>query len=275
MSPFDQQRPAIPSRWHVPLDDPLELRQRTALPVVEARVDDLGTRLPRFHLVRAATGGVGLEPRRRPGVGRRRMLLGELRVVDRRHRDREVGHRHLVLAQELDAECVIVDDLELVGLFERPGGHLEGREAADRNRAVVRPLDVVGRDRRAVVEFGVLAQLEGCAGPILGHLPAFGQFRLEFAVVIGNEPVGQRLLAVGQQAVVGDPGHTVARAIGTEAVNVQRVGTELVGDDQRFGAAILRLRGQCTRERERGKRDGASEGGWLRDMRHGGDLLLQ
>ena len=42
----------------------------------------------------------------------------------------------LSLRRKLDAEGVVVDDFELLGLLERAGGHLEGREAADRDRAV-------------------------------------------------------------------------------------------------------------------------------------------
>jgi hypothetical protein len=87
--------------------------------------------------------------------------------------------RQLVAAQELDAEGVLVDHLELLGLFQRAGGHLEGREAAHGDGAVEAPLHVGGGDRRAVVELGVLAQLEGDRRCRRGHLPAFGQLGLE------------------------------------------------------------------------------------------------
>src|SRR3546814_11042440 len=61
----------------------------------------------------------------------------------------------------VDAEGVVVDHHELFGLLEAAGLHLEGREAADADGAIVGPLHVMGGDRRAVVELGILADLEG------------------------------------------------------------------------------------------------------------------
>ena len=59
------------------------------------------------------------------------LLLDQFGVVDRRNDHREIGHGQAVLAQEIDANGVIVDHDELLGLCQRAGAHLEGREAAD------------------------------------------------------------------------------------------------------------------------------------------------
>ena len=61
---------------------------------------------------------------------------------------------------KVDLEGVVVDHRELLGLDQRSRRHLHRREAAGRDGAVERPFHVLGRDRRAVVEGGVLAQME-------------------------------------------------------------------------------------------------------------------
>ena len=165
---------------------------RAALPVVVAHVDDFLARAEGLDLVGAAAGGVVARPDQAPGVGRGGVLLHQLAVEDAGHRHGQVVHRQLVLADELDAEGVVVDHLELLGLFQRAGGHLEGGEAADGDGAVEAPLHVLGRDRRAVVELGVLAQLEGHRVAVGRHLPAFGQLGFELVAVVGDAAVGQR-----------------------------------------------------------------------------------
>ena len=123
--------------------------------------------------------------------------LGELGVDDFGDRHRQIRQYELVGAWEVDAEGVIVDDDELIGRFHLAGAHLDRREAADRNRAVERPFDVLGGDRRAVVESGVLAQMEGHRLSVRRQLPAFGEFGRELSVIVAPASVGKLLASRG------------------------------------------------------------------------------
>ncbi len=171
------------------------------------RVEDrLGAGLPALDPVGAAAGLVVLQPGQRPGVLRRRVLLREFRIDDERHHDGDVEQQHLVLADVVDAEGVVVDHDELLRLLQRARRHLEGRKAADLHRAVERPFHVLGGDRRAVVEFRVLAQLEGAGHAVGCDLPAFGKLGRELFAVVGRRAVRKRLRRIGQQPVVAIPG---------------------------------------------------------------------
>src|SRR5205823_1127960 len=81
-------------------------------------------------------------------------------VDDARHDHCEIGHGEPILAREIDAEGVIVNDDELLRLGQRAGAHLEGREATHRHGAVERPFHVLGGDRCAVLEGRVLFEFE-------------------------------------------------------------------------------------------------------------------
>ncbi len=148
---------------------------------------------------------------------------------------------------EVDPDGVIVDDHELLGLLQRSGAHLERREAANRHRAIERPLHVLSGDRRAVLEFCILAQLE--RGGHVADVHVLGQFHLELVAVVVLHPVGQRFHLVADEPVVAVPRHLVARHVGADAVNVDIVRPALGDDEQRL-LARLRLGGR-TRRRER------------------------
>ena len=65
------------------------------------------------------------------------------------------------MRNKVDFEGGIIHDDELLGLDERARLHLYGRKTAERNRAVERPIHVMGGDGFSVVELGVFANLEG------------------------------------------------------------------------------------------------------------------
>ena len=241
---LDQQRAAVAGIGHVALHDAPQLGHRAALPVVITHVDDFLPRAEGLDLEGAATGGVVARPDQAPGVGGGRVLLDQLAVEDAGHRHGQVVHRQLVLADELDAEGVVVDHLELLGLFQRAGSHLEGGKTTDGDGAVEAPLHVLRCDRRAVVELRVLAQLEGDRIAVRRHLPAFGQLGFELVAVVRDAAIGQRLLAVGHQPVVDQPADAVAGPVGADGVDVQRVRAEFIGDDEHVLGPRLGLRSQ-------------------------------
>ncbi len=138
------------------------------------------------------------------------------------------------------------------GFSSEPAPHLEGREAADGDGAVERPFDVLRGDRRAVLELGVLLQLEGDRH--VADLHVVGQFHLELVAVVVRNAV-DRLHLVADQAVVAIPRHLVARHVGADAVDVDVVGAAL-GDDQQRLLARLRL----GRRENRGRGDHAGSG---------------
>jgi hypothetical protein len=110
---------------------------------------------------------------------------GELGVEHRRHDHREIRQGELVLAQKIDAERVIVEDDELLGLLQAAGAHLEGRKTADGNSPVERPLHVASGHLGAVVEGSVTAQLEGDRHAFGRNVEILGQLRLDLGVVVG------------------------------------------------------------------------------------------
>ena len=242
-----EERAAVAGRGDDTLDDATDLGQRPVLPLVVAHEHDFLAGLPALDLVGAASGEVVLAPFHRPGVGGGRILLAQLGVHDHRHRHADVGHGELVGAQEIDAEGAVVDDDELFLLLERASRHLEGREAADRDGAVERPLHVLGRDRRAVVELGVLAQLEG--GRRRRHVPVGREFGLELGVVVMVVAVGVLLDAVGDQPVMGVPRHFVGRPVGADAMDIHRVGWALRDEQERLITGLrLGFRPDCGRD---------------------------
>ena len=174
---LEQGAPVAGVRHHAP-DDALDLRQRAAFPVLVALEHDLGAGGPVGDLVGAAADGIELGEFEAPRILLGRLRLHQFGIEDAGHDDGEIGNRQPVLLHEVDAEGVIVDGDELLGLGQRAGAHLERREAADGDGAVERPFDVLGGDRRAVLEHGVLAQLEGHRHVADVHV--LGELGLEF-----------------------------------------------------------------------------------------------
>src|SRR6202022_1928305 len=97
---------------------------------------------------------------------------------------REIGQGELGLAQKVDADRVVVEDDELLGLLQAAGGHLEGRKTAYRDGAVEGPFDVVGGHRGPVVEGGTTAELEGDRHAFRRDVEILGQLRLDLGVVV-------------------------------------------------------------------------------------------
>jgi len=144
---------------------------------------------------------------------------------------------------------VIIENDELLGLGQGARAHLEGGESADGNRAVEGPLHVLGGDRRAVVESGVLLELESHRHVADVHV--VGKLHLELVALVVLHPVGERLHLVADQPVVAIPGDFVARHIGAHAVNVDIVGAALGHDEERFLTRLcLGRRPDCRRRRE-------------------------
>ncbi len=204
--------------------------------VVVALHHHLGAGGPFRHLVGAAAGGLLLGVFEAPGVLLGRALLHQLRIDDAGHDDGEIGNRQPVLFGEIDPHGVVVDHDELLRLGQRARAHLEGRKAADADGAVERPLDVLGRDRRAVVKFRVLLQLEGHRH--VADIHVFGELRLELVAVVIGHAAGTGFHLVADQAVVAIPRHLVARHVGADAVNVEIVGAAFGDDQQRLGAGV-------------------------------------
>ncbi|MGY3405145.1 hypothetical protein ACVWZV_001258 [Bradyrhizobium sp. GM5.1] len=102
--------------------------------------------------------------------------------------------------------------------------------------SVERPLHVLGGHRRAVVEFGVLLQLEGDR-PVV-DLEVLGEFALELVAVVIGHAAGAGLHLVAEQAVVAIPGHLIAGHVGADAVDIEIVGAAFRDDQQRLRARI-------------------------------------
>ena len=119
-------------------------------------------------------------------------FLTSSRVIDRRHDDGEVRHGQLVLADEVDAECVVVDDDELLGLLQRARLHLEGRKpptVTARSNDHFTSLAVIGVPSW---NLAFLAQLEGDRR--VGGVPVLGQLGREVVAVVGDVPSGSVLV---------------------------------------------------------------------------------
>ena len=268
---LQQRAPVAGGRHHAP-DDALDLRQRAADPLVVALHDDFGAGVPAHDAIGAAAGGVLLGVFHAPRVFFRGVLLHQLGVVDRRHDHREIGDGETVLAREIDAEGVVVDDDELLGLGERARAHLEGREAADGDGAVERPFDVLGGDRRAVLEGRVLLQLERRRHVADVHV--LGEFHLELVAVVIRHAVRTGLHLVADEAVVAIPRHLVARHVGADAVDVDVVGSAFGDDQQRL---LPRLRLGRREDRGRGDHAAGNRGGGFQEIAtfHGKPLELE
>ena len=207
------------------------------------------TSLPAFQvvdLVGAAAGGVELGVLEPPRVLFGRLALHQFGIDHARHDHGEIGDSEPVLAQEIDADGVVVDHHELLRLGERAGAHLEGREAADRDGAVERPFDVLGGDRLAVLEGRVLLELEGDRHVADVHV--VGELELELVAVVILRAVRQRLHLVADESVVAVPRHFVAGHVGADAVDVEIVWPAF-GDDQQRLLPPLRAGGREDRRR--------------------------
>jgi hypothetical protein len=218
----------------LPADDAPDLRQRAAFPVLVALEDDLGAGGPVGDLIGAAADRIEFGIFETPGVLLGRLRFHQFGIQYTRNDHGEIGDGQPVLLREIDAEGVVVDGDELVGLGQRAGAHLESGKAADGYGAVERPFDVLGGDRRAVLERGVLAQLESDRHVADGHV--LGEFGLEFGLVVIGRTVRQRLHLVADQPVVAIPRHLVARHVGADAVDVEIVRSAFGDDEQRLRA---------------------------------------
>ncbi len=241
-----QQRAAVAGLRHHAPDHALDLRQGAADPLVVALHDHFGAGGPFRQLVGAGTRGLLLGVFEPPRILLAGVLLHQFGVDDAGHDDGEIGYRQAILPGKIHPHRAVVDDDELLGLGQRARAHLEGRKAADGDRAVERPFDVLGRDRRAVVEFGVLLQLEGHRHVVDLHV--VGEFTLELVAVVIRHAAGTALHLVGDQAVVAIPRHLIAGHVGADAVDVEVVGTAL-RDDQQCLRSRLRLCGRPDRRR--------------------------
>ena len=245
-----EQRAAVAGLRHHAPDHALDLRHGAADPLVVALHDDFGAGGPLRHLVGAGARGLLLGIFETPGILLGRALLHQFGIDDAGHDHGEIGNRQPVLLGKVDAHGVVVDDDELLGLRQRTRAHLEGRETADADRAIERPFDVLGRHRRAVVEFGVLLQLEGHRH--VADLHVLGEFGLELVAVVIGHAAGAAFHLVADQPVVAIPRHFIAGHVGADAVDVEIVGAAFGDDQQRFGAGIGLGGGPDRRRRHHG-----------------------
>ena len=190
-SPRSMQRAPVAGRRHHAPDDALDLRQRPALPVVVALEDDLGAGLPARHLVGAAAGDVVLGVLEAPGVLLGGVLLDQLGVVDAGTITARSGIVSLSLRMKSTRKVWSSTTTNCSGFSSEPAFIWKVGKPPTDDGAVERPLHVLGGDRRAVVELGVLAQLEGDGH--VADVPVLGELGRELVAVVGLRAVGQRL----------------------------------------------------------------------------------
>ncbi len=234
-----EKRAAVARRRHHAPDHAAHGRFGAQVPRLVALEDHFGAGRPLRHLVGAAADGVLLGVFQRPRILGRRVLLHQAGVEHARHHHGDVGDGEAVLAQEVDAEGVIVHRDELLRLFERTSRHLECREAAHRDGTIEGPLHVLRGDGRAVLEFRILAQLEGDGHVADVHV--LGKFHLELVAVVVLDAVRQRLHLMADEAVIAVPRHLVARHVGTATVDIDVVRAAFRHHQQRL-LAVLRAR---------------------------------
>ena len=135
-----EQRAAIAGGRHHAPDDAPDLWRRSTGPLVVALEDDLGAGVPARDPIGAAAGRVLLGVFEAPGVLLGGVLLHQLGIQHAGHDHGEIGHREAILAQEIDANGMVVDHHELLGLGQRARAHLECRESrrpSPRDRATI------------------------------------------------------------------------------------------------------------------------------------------
>src|SRR6266849_2904257 len=184
------------------------------------------------------------------------VLLHQFRIDHAGHDHGEIGDRQAILLGKVHPHGVVVDDDERLGFCEGAGAHLEGRESADADGTVQRPLDVLGRHRRAVVKFCVLLQFEGHRH--VADIHVFGEFGLELVAVVIRHAAGTAFHLVADQAIVAIPRHFIAGHVGADAVDVEIVGAAFRDDQQRLRAGIGLGGGP---DRGRGRHDAGGQSG--------------
>jgi len=223
-----------------PEDDRLELRRPVPIVFVPGR-HHFRVRLPFGEFVGAGAGGIAAEilavflhrrgrddqAGRIGEIGQERRVGGVELELDRRRIDR----RHFLDGGEEESE--------------RKGSGV-GEGMIFLQHPVEVELDRFGIERRAVVEFDALPQLESVGLAVLGDGPALGQrrFDLQRAVLIADQPV----IEIHQDAEIVDRRHRlrIERFRLGDLTNHQNIGRRL-GD---------RRRGQCQCHQCRGDRRG-------------------
>ena len=132
----------------------------------------------------------------------------------------------------LNWSALVSEPVRSCALPQRVGGH----------GAIERPFHVLGGNRRAVMELGVLAQLEGDLQPVGADFVALGQFASDLVEV--EDPVAVELLAAERDEPV------VGRELQAEGLagRARHGGVEGVDAGARDMAQRL---GACLRERRR------------------------
>lgn len=121
----------MPAELDLTLDHLLHRWERAGLPCVEALENDLGPGFPAFDHVRAAAGVVLADPVERPGIGRRRVLLGELGIDDHRDRHGKIGELQFVRLGKGDLERQGIDHHKLIGRLHVACAHLDAGKSAN------------------------------------------------------------------------------------------------------------------------------------------------
>ena len=235
---FDQ-RALGRCRGHLAQDDAAHCGHRAADPGVVAFINDLLALVPADHLEGAGADGVLVQVLGGPGIVSRGVGPGQGGVDDERHRNGEVGQRQLGRAVEFHHEGRVIHCLELFGPVEAAGLHLRGRKAADGDGAVKGPFHICRSDLGAVLEGGVGLDLEGERQAVIRDGPAFGQFRLDRGIIVGQAAAGGLLGAEGHKPVIAVDRDLIAGPVGAGAMQVEAVDGLAADDDQRVAAGSM------------------------------------
>ena len=150
------------------------------------------------------------------------MRLGDLGIEDDGIDGGEIGKRKLVRLRQRHLDGQGIDHLELVGRCHRSRQELRLAEDGRRDDPVQRPFDVFRRNRRTVLELGVLAQAKRHLQPVRADFVGFRQLSRDLAEI--KHPFAVELFAAeGNQPVVGTQAHRKGFAGRPRNIRVERI----------------------------------------------------
>ena len=190
--------------------------------------------------IRASAGGGVGQVVFRPLVAVLRLGLHGLAVHDQ---DQRRGHEEgRVDTAEHDLDRGVIECLDV--LRRDQAGEEERRALVDRDQALQRIDDVLGADRLAVGEGGVLDQMEGVGLGVRGDLPLLGQQRQDLALRVDGS---HALVEVRRRHIFG----VVLDLGGIDRAEDLRRGD----DDARLGLSERGGEGDCRRHRKAAEPD--------------------
>ena len=179
------------------------------------------------------------------------MRLGDLGVENDRIDGSEVRKRKLVRLRQRHLDGQGIDHLELVGRCHRSREELCLAEDRRRDNPVERPFDVFRRNRRAILELGVLAQAKCHLQPVRADFVGFRQLSRDLAEI--KHPFAVELFAAeGNQPVVGAETHRKSFAGRARNIRIERIDRCSGHVAQRFGTRLRLHRSGGQRNRDKG-----------------------